>query len=126
MHSHFIPTQNTRTNMERNRPRLSPITIKLNKQFFAMVFFISTFLLASYYAPEHIPQQPPTQIKIKSEELHYIPRPRNNAGFLLLIYSTSHRMQQPPHTTATTRTGQCSKNFKNKFITPEPTDKSTN
>ena len=57
------PPYNTRTIMESNRPRLSPITINFNKQFFAMVFFIITFIGASYYAPEHIPQQPTTQIK---------------------------------------------------------------
>jgi hypothetical protein len=49
--------------MERNRPRTQAITINFNKQIFAMVFFIITFIGASYYAPEHIPQQPPTQIK---------------------------------------------------------------
>jgi len=58
---------NTPTNMERNRPRLSPITIYFNKQFFAMVFFIITFIGASYYAPEieHeiLMQQPATQTK---------------------------------------------------------------
>ena len=43
------PTLNTLTTMERNRPRLSPITIKFNKQFFAMVFFIASFLFASHY-----------------------------------------------------------------------------
>ena len=58
---------NNRTTMQQNRPRLLTITINLNKQFFAMVFFISTFLLASYYAPEieHeiLMQQPTTQTK---------------------------------------------------------------
>ena len=49
--------------MERNRPRTKAITIYFNKQFFAMVFFVITFIGASYYAPEHLPQQPPTQIK---------------------------------------------------------------
>ena len=57
------PPYNTLTTMEQNHPRLSPITIKLNKQFFAMVFFIITFIGANYYAPEHIPQQPTTQEK---------------------------------------------------------------
>ena len=61
------PPQNTQTTMEQNRPRLLPITINFNKQFFAMVFFIITFIGASYYAPEHIegynPQQPATQMK---------------------------------------------------------------
>jgi len=57
------PPHNTTTTMQQNRSRLSAVTIKLNKQFFAMVFFISTFLLASYYAPEHLPQQPTIQIK---------------------------------------------------------------
>ena len=55
------PPYNTLTTMEQNHPRLSPITIKLNKQFFAMVYFIITFIGANYYAPEHIPQQPTTQ-----------------------------------------------------------------
>ena len=54
---------NTRTTMERNHPRTKAVTIYFNKQFFAMVFFIITFIGASYYAPEHIPQQPATQIK---------------------------------------------------------------
>ena len=54
---------NTLTTMERNRPRAKAITINLNKQFFAMVFFVITFIGASYYAPEHLPQQPPTQTK---------------------------------------------------------------
>ena len=45
--------------MQQNRPRLSAVTINLNKQFFAMVFFLITFIGASYYAPEHLPQQPP-------------------------------------------------------------------
>ena len=49
--------------MERNRPRPQAVTIYFNKQFFAMVFFVITFIGASYYAPEHLPQQPPTQIK---------------------------------------------------------------
>ena len=57
------PLYNTLTTMEQNRPRLLPITINFNKQFFAMVFFIITFIGASYYAPEHLPQQPTTQIK---------------------------------------------------------------
>ena len=61
------PPYNTTTTMQQNRPRLLTVTINFNKQFFAMVFFISTFLIASYYAPEHIerynPQQPATQIK---------------------------------------------------------------
>ena len=57
------PPYNTRTTMDRNRPRPQAVTIYFNKQFFAMVFFIITFLGASYYAPEHIPQQPPTQTK---------------------------------------------------------------
>ena len=43
------PPYNTQTTMQQNRPRLSAVTIKLNKQFFAMVFFISTFLIANYY-----------------------------------------------------------------------------
>jgi len=53
--------------MERNQPRAKAVTIYFNKQFFAMVFFILTFIGASYYAPEHIegynPQQPTTQTK---------------------------------------------------------------
>ena len=57
------PLCNTQTTMKRNRPRAKAITINLNKQFFAMVFFVITFIGASYYAPEHLPQQPPTQIK---------------------------------------------------------------
>ena len=57
------PPYNTRTTMERNHPRTKPVTIYFNKQFFAMVFFIITFIGASYYAPEHLPQQPATQIK---------------------------------------------------------------
>ena len=35
----------------------------MNKQFFAMVFFIISFIGANYYAPEHLPQQPTAQIK---------------------------------------------------------------
>ncbi len=54
---------NTRTTMERNQPRAKAVTIYFNKQFFAMVFFVITFIGASYYAPEHLPQQPATQIK---------------------------------------------------------------
>jgi len=54
---------NTTTTMQQNRPRLLTVPIKFNKQFFAMVFFIITFIGASYYAPEHLPQQPTTQIK---------------------------------------------------------------
>ena len=58
---------NTQTTMQQNRPRLLPITINFNKQFFAMVFFIITFISASYYAPEieHeiLTQQPTAQIK---------------------------------------------------------------
>ena len=38
--------------MEQNRPRAKAVTIKLNKQFFAMVFFISTFLIANYYTKD--------------------------------------------------------------------------
>ena len=57
------PPYNTQTTMDRNRPRTQAVTIYFNKQFFAMVFFIITFIGASYYAPEHIPQQPPTQTK---------------------------------------------------------------
>ena len=57
------PLYNTWTTMESNRSRLLPITIKFNKQFFAMVFFVITFIGASYYAPEHLPQQPTPQIK---------------------------------------------------------------
>ena len=57
------PPYNTQTTMQQNRPRLLPVTINFNKQFFAMVFFIITFIGANYYAPEHIPQQPATQIK---------------------------------------------------------------
>ena len=61
------PPYNTRTSMERNHPRTQAVTIYFNKQFFAMVFFILTFIGASYYAPEHIegynPQQPTTQTK---------------------------------------------------------------
>ena len=57
------PPHNTPTTMERNRPRPQAVTIYFNKQFFAMVFFVITFIGASYYAPEHLPQQPPTQIK---------------------------------------------------------------
>ena len=58
---------NTTTTMQQNRPRVLTITINFNKQFFAMVFFIITFIGASYYAPEieHeiLRQQPPTQTK---------------------------------------------------------------
>ena len=43
------PPYNTRTTMERNRPRAKAITIYFNKQFYAMVFFITGFLLASHY-----------------------------------------------------------------------------
>ena len=54
--------------MERNHPRTKAAPIIFNKQFFAMVFFIITFIGASYYAPEieHeiLKQKPPTQIKI--------------------------------------------------------------
>ena len=46
------PPHNTRTTMERNHPRTKAVTIKFNKQFFAMVFFISTFLLANYYTKD--------------------------------------------------------------------------
>jgi hypothetical protein len=49
--------------MERNHPKTKAVTIYFNKQFYAMVFFVITFIGASYYAPEHLPQQPPTQIK---------------------------------------------------------------
>tara|TARA_R100001126_G_C4796997_1_gene134860 strand:+ start:443 stop:661 length:219 start_codon:yes stop_codon:yes gene_type:complete len=59
------PPYNTQTIMERNRPRLLPITINFNKQFFAMMFFLITFIGASYYAPEIeqeiLMQQPTTQ-----------------------------------------------------------------
>ena len=58
---------NTSTNMERNRPRPQAVTIYFNKQFFAMVFFVITFIGASYYAPEIeneiLMQQPTTQTK---------------------------------------------------------------
>jgi len=58
---------NTLTTMQQNRPRLLPLTINFNKQFFAMVFFVITFIGASYYAPEIeqeiLTQQPATQIK---------------------------------------------------------------
>ena len=47
--------------MQQNRPRVLPVTINFNKQFFAMVFFIITFIGASYYAPEHLQLQPQTQ-----------------------------------------------------------------
>jgi len=57
------PPHNTTTTMQQNRPRLLTVTINFNKQFFAMVFFIITFIGASYYAPEHLPQQPTAQIK---------------------------------------------------------------
>ena len=70
-----------------------------------MIIFIILFFGASYYAPEHIegsnPQQTATQRKWKSKELEQIPRPQNYAGFLLLIYSTSHRKHRPPHTQTT-------------------------
>ena len=52
--------------------------------------------------------------------------PAKLAGFLLFIYSTSHRKQQTPHAQDTARTGQYCKNFENKIYTPEPTDKSAN
>ena len=55
------PPCNTQTTMERNRPRAKAITIYFNKQFYAMVFFILTFIGASYYAPEHLQLQPQTQ-----------------------------------------------------------------
>tara|TARA_R100001509_G_scaffold165108_1_gene145187 strand:+ start:2885 stop:3124 length:240 start_codon:yes stop_codon:yes gene_type:complete len=43
------PPYNTTTTMQQNRPRLLTTPIKLNKQFFAMVFFIASFLLANHY-----------------------------------------------------------------------------
>ena len=46
------PPYNTPTTMERNRPRPQAVTIYFNKQFFAMVFFISTFLIANYYTKD--------------------------------------------------------------------------
>ena len=46
------PPHNTTTTMQQNRPRLLTITINFNKQFFAMVFFISTFLIANYYTKD--------------------------------------------------------------------------
>lgn len=49
--------------MDRNHPRTQAVTIYFNKQFFAMVFFIISFIGANYYAPEHLPQQPTAQIK---------------------------------------------------------------
>tara|TARA_R100000278_G_scaffold66333_1_gene53021 strand:- start:52 stop:204 length:153 start_codon:yes stop_codon:yes gene_type:complete len=49
--------------MERNHPRTKATPIIFNKQVFAMVFFIITFIGANYYAPEHLPQQPATEIK---------------------------------------------------------------
>ena len=55
------PPYNTLTTMQQNRPRVLPVTINFNKQFFAMVFFIFTFIGASYYAPEHLQLQPQTQ-----------------------------------------------------------------
>jgi len=39
---------NTRTTMERNRPRTKPTPTTNKKQIFAMVFFIASFLYASY------------------------------------------------------------------------------
>ena len=61
------PPHNTPTTMKQNRPRAKAITIYFNKQFYAMVFFIITFIGASYYAPEieHeiLKQQPATQTK---------------------------------------------------------------
>ena len=69
------PPYNNQTTMEQNHPRLLTVTIKLNKQFFAMVFFISSFLLASYY-----------------HHARKITR-----AFLLPMYSTSHRTHKPPH-----------------------------
>ena len=77
--------------MQQNRPRLSAVTINLNKQFFAMVFFLITFIGASYYAPEHLPQQPPH------------------------AQNTAHGKR-----------GTSCKKFFYIFITPDPTDKSTN
>ena len=43
------PLYNTRTTMERNHPRTKATPIIFNNQFFAMVFFIAGFLLASHY-----------------------------------------------------------------------------
>ena len=98
--------------MQPSNPRVKTaqaIKIENKKSFFAMIIFIILFLGANYYAPEHIegyePQQPATQTKQKSKELHYIPRPQKRGLFLLLIYSTSHHTHRPPHaqTTAPTR-----------------------
>ena len=84
--------------MQPSNPRVrtaQAIKIENKKSFYAMILFIVLFFGASYYAPEHIegynPQQTATQRKWKSKELEQIPRPQNYAGFLLLIYSTSHR-----------------------------------
>ena len=57
------PPHNTTTTMKRNHPRTKAAPIIFNKQIFAMVFFIITFIGANYYAPEHLPQQPTAQIK---------------------------------------------------------------
>ena len=43
------PPYNTRTTMERNRPRLKPTPTKPNKQFYALIFFIASFMFASWY-----------------------------------------------------------------------------
>jgi hypothetical protein len=93
--------------MERNHPKTKAVTIYFNKQFYAMVFFVITFIGASYYTAATTPA-------------------KLRGLFLLLIYSTSHRKQQPPQTPTNTRTGQCCKIDSKKFYSPEPTDKSTN
>ena len=58
---------NTQTTMKQNRPRLLSTPTTNRKQFYALIFFIISFLFASWYAPEiqHeiLMQQPPTQTK---------------------------------------------------------------
>jgi len=47
-------------------------------------------------------------------------------AFLLSLFHTIQQAHNPTNKPANKRIGQCSKNFKNKFYTPEPTDKSRN
>ena len=53
--------------MERNRPRTKPTPTNNKKQIYALIFFIISFIFASWYAPEIeteiLMQQPTAQIK---------------------------------------------------------------
>ena len=106
--------------MKPNRPRTRPTPTSNRKQVYALIFFIISFIFASWYAPEIEPeiltQQPATQIKYNRRSCTIFHARKIVRVFYCLFIPqatarSSHRKHKPPHAR-----GSIAKILKIKFI----------